>query len=160
MTIDIIDYKEEQYAELSDAQILEIRDAQKKKNARILKMYEQMRALERKAVDNGMLYSSSFSLQLQDVQDSCEIEVMQIRDELIFYLQFASRLEPSTESGYPLDYSLTLDERYLVLRDYYLDMYSDPSERYEEFQKDKVAKTYLCERYSVLLDYLWSLANM
>lgn len=159
MVIDIIDYKEEQYAELTDAQLLEIRDAQQRKNARILKMYEEMRALRQKAVDNGMLYSRAYGLTLVEVQENCDLDIMRIKEELVFYLQYASRPEDTSSSGYDVDYSLSTTERFHQLKDYYMDAYSDAQVRYEEFTKDKIAKTYLCETYSALLDYFWTLAN-
>ncbi len=158
MVIDIIEYRQEQYAELTDSQILEIRDAQRKKNERIGKMYDEMRALQQKAVNNGMRYSRSFELEYVQVQENCDADILRIKEDLMFYLQYASRLEGVQDSGYPLDYSLTVEARCDAVKAYYLDEYSDARERLEEFQKDKVARTYLCDTYASLLDYFWALA--
>ncbi len=160
MHVDTIDYKQEQYAELSDAQILEIRDAQRKKNDRVAKMYEELRKLRQKAVDNGTLYSRAYDLEKVEVQEDCDSDILRIKEDLIFYLQYASRHENTETNGYPLDYSLSVEERFVVVRDYYLDAYSDPKERLAEFEKDKIARTFLCETYAAMLDYLWSLANL
>ena len=159
MVIDIIDYKEEQYAELTDSQILEIRDAQRKKNERIGKMYDEMRALRQKAVNNGMRYSRAFELEYVQLQEDCDADIWRIKEDLMFYLLYASRLEDVQGSEYPLDYSLPVEERCNAVKGYYLDMYSDAQERFQAFQKDKIARTYLCDTYASLLDYFWLQAN-
>ena len=160
MVIDIIDYKEGQYAELTDAQILEIRDAQRKKNERIGKLYEEMRALRQKAVDNGMRYSRSYELEHVQLQEDCDADIARIKDDLLFYLQYASRVEDVQDNGYPLDYSLSLSDRVVVVKEYYQETYSDAKARFEAFEKDKIAMTYLCDTYASLLDYFWSLAYL
>lgn len=158
MVIDIIDYREEQYAELSDAQLLEIRDAQQKKNARIMKMYEDMRKLKQRAVDNGTYYSRSYVHENIQLQEDCDGDILQIKEELVFYLQYTSRLESVPGLGYTLDYSLSTVERYHQVRTYYEEAYSDPKDAYEAFKEDKIARTYLCDTYAALADYLWALA--
>ena len=78
--------------------------------------------------------------------------------ELEFYLQYASRLESVPGLGYTLDYSLSVEERFRQVRDYYVELYTDPKDSYQAFTEDRIAKTYLCETYSALADYLWALA--
>ena len=123
-----------------------------------MKMYEDLRKLKQKVLDNGTYYSRSYGHQVVAIEEDCEGEVMQMKYELEFYLQYASRLESVPGLGYTLDYSLSVEERFRQVRDYYVELYTDPKDSYQAFTEDRIAKTYLCETYSALADYLWALA--
>ena len=59
-------------------------------------------------------------------------------------------------SPYPVDYSLSEAERFVVVKGYYMDAYDDAQERYDHFKRDSVAKAYLGELYPTLHDTLLS----
>lgn len=149
MTIDIISYTDEQYAQLSEEQILEVQSAQLKKERLKARLEEDIVAQKNELLSQGVFRSDIFALCKDKLQKKYELEVENLRDSLLFYLRFASKATVS-EAGYPVDYSLAVPERYIVVRDYYLNTYSDADERFAAFKNDKVAPVYLNETYSTL----------
>jgi hypothetical protein len=158
MVIDIISYSDAQYALLNEEQIQEVKSAQVKKNRLIKQMEEALVKEKARLVNNGTYLSPMSALLLQEVREKYEAEIAWIREGLLFYLQFSSRVSEEEESGnpYPLDYSLSDAERFYLVRDYYLNTYSDPRERFEKFKEDTVAEQYLGEVHAPLYDYLLS----
>jgi hypothetical protein len=157
MEIDIINYTDEQYAVLSEEQLLEVKSAQTKKNTLLKKLEEDKQAFRCKLIENGTFLSSTYQLQCEKLTADCEEQITAIRDALLFYLRFSVR--SSGVSPYPIDYSLPLDQRFYDVRDYYMETYSDPSERHTALKKDEIAKMYLGEYYIVLVDFFGALAN-
>ena len=158
MVIDIISYSDAQYAKLSEEQLQEVKSAQVKKNRLIMQMEAELLKEKARLVNNGTYLSPMSELLLQAVREKYEAEIAWLREGLLFYLRFAAKPSEQQASGnpYPLDYSLTDEERLIAVRDYYLNAYSDDSERFERFKKDEVAKQYLGEVYAPLYDYFLS----
>ena len=157
MQIDIINYTDEQFAVLSEEQLLEVKTAQTKKNALMEKLEKDKQAFRRKLVENGTFLSPMYALQCQRLEEDCEAEVTAIREALLFYLRFTVR--SSGVSPYPIDYSLPLDTRFHNVRDYYMATYPDASERYFTLKEDETAKMYLGEYYIVLVDFFGGLRS-
>ena len=157
MEIDIINYTDEQYAVLSEEQLLEVKSAQMKKNNLLKKLEEDKQAFRCKLIENGTFLSSTYQLQCEKLTADCEAQVASVRDSLLFYLRFAVR--SSGLSPYPIDYSLPLDQRFFNVRDYYLAAYPNAEDRYFALKSDETAKIYLGEYYVVLLDFFSGLAN-
>ncbi len=149
MTIDIISYTDEQYAELSEEQILEVQSAQLKKERLKARLEEDIITQKNELLRQGVFRSDIFALCKDKLQKKYALEVENLRDSLLFYLRFASKATVS-EAGYPVDYALPVPERYIVVRDYYVKTYSDADKRFEAFKNDKVAPVYLNETYSTL----------
>ena len=149
MTIDIISYTDEQYAQLSEEQILEVQSAQLKKERLKARLEEDIVAQKNELLSQGVFRSDIFALCKDKLQKKYDLEVENLRDSLLFYLRFAAKA-PTSEVGYLVDYSLPVPERYIVVRDYYVGKYSDADERFAAFRNDKVAPVYLNETYSTL----------
>ncbi len=154
MTIDIISYTDAQFAALSEEQILEVKSAQLKKNRLVSKLEAEKLKERNRLLDNGTFLSETWNLYCTKLQEEHDAEVAAIREALLFYLHFTAKPESSTSnSPYPLDYSLDNAQRYIVVRDYYEATYTDPSERFNTFKNDKIALSYLGELYKTLYDY-------
>ena len=156
MVIDIINYTDEQFAVMSEEQLLEIKSAQLKKNNLEKKLLKDKAAFRRKLVENGTFLSEAYVLECARLDADCEEQVTAVREALLFYLRFSSR--SSSASKYPIDYSLPMETRFYNVRDYYLAAYTDDVERLAAFKEDNVAKTYLGEYYAPLHDYFASKA--
>ena len=156
MTIDIITYTDEQYANLTDDQILEVRSAQLKKNALEKKLAEKLNAERHRFIKNGTLLSKNWGKYVDSLKAECQAKIDEIRDGLLFFLRFTIPFN-AENVPYPLDHTLSPEERYMVVRDYYIEKYSDASERVKVYEEDKVAMAYLGEMFIVLRAYLRSL---
>ena len=58
-------------------------------------------------------------------------------------------------AGYIVDYTLPYNQRYAIVRDYYLSI-EDPQERMALYTADEVAKKYLSTYYKTLYDVLYT----
>ncbi|MBR2375927.1 MAG: hypothetical protein IKA88_06535 [Clostridia bacterium] len=156
MEIDIISYTDGQYAALNDEQIQEIRSAQSKKNALQRNLEKAIEKEKYRFTENGTLISKLWTLKVQELTATYEREVEAVRQALLFYLRFSGK--PSGEAGatpsYPLDYSLNDEERFTVVKQYYMTTYTNAAERFAAFQEDVYAKSYLGELYAMMYDYL------
>ncbi len=156
MTIDIISYTSEQFAKLSAEQILEVKQAQLRKNKLLLKRDEEMQAEKHRLIENGTFLSSIWTLYCQKLTAQYEQEITQIRDALLFYLQYSAKPSAGTEqsSPYPVDYSLSMSQRVTVVKEYYENAYNKNwTAILEAYKKDEVALSYLGEYYGSLYDY-------
>lgn len=155
MELNIISYTAEQLAALTAEQLKEVRSAQLKKNALEKALAERLFQEKQKLVEKGTYYSDSWALLQKKLKDEHDSEVEILREGLLFYLHYSVKPEQEEEqtSPYPLDYSLSDRERYLIVRDYYEATYSDGVERFNAFKADTVARQYLGELYAALYDY-------
>lgn len=160
MTIDIISYTEEQYAELSAEQLLKVQEAQNRKERLEMRLEEDIQKAKEKLVKNGVFNSGIFNLLQAKLQEEYEREVDLIRDGLLFYLRYSMRpAEAGTEDApYTVNYALSDLERYTIVKEYYETTYTDGKERFEAFKADKVAPSYLGELYAPLYDYFLEFA--
>ena len=98
MEIDIISYTAEQFAELSDEQILEVQQAQLKKNKLKQRLEKDKQDEKNRLIENGTYFSQLWNLYCARLQDEYEQEVNAIRDALLFYLQYSSRVNKDRKS--------------------------------------------------------------
>ena len=157
MNIDIITYEDVQFAQLTEEQLNAVKEAQMKKNRLDKKLQEDIAAAKCKYVKNGVYLSDLHMHTTLRLQEEHKREVDWIREGLLFYLRFAVKAEGTY--GYPLDYSSSMENRYIQVRDYYTATYSDPNERIERFEADTVAAKYLGEYYQTLYSYLLDLRD-
>ena len=157
MEIDIIDYTAAQLALLSEEQIREVEEAQLKKNRLLRELAEKVQEEKRRLINNGMFISYIWEWTKEYWQERYAEEIGWIRDGVLFYLHYLQG--GAGEAPYPLDYSLSAVDRGLVVKNYYLEHYTDATERLEAFRKDKAALRYLGEMYAAMLDYFIVLAN-
>ncbi|MBO7297455.1 MAG: hypothetical protein J6U60_00220 [Clostridia bacterium] len=159
MVIDIISFTAEQFALLSDAQLLEVKTAQLEKNRLSRDLEEKKQAEKNRLVENGTFLSELWNLYCAKLQEEYEVEVQAIRDSLLFYLQFSMRADADQELSYTVDYALPMEERLAIVKGYYETTYTDAKQRFEAFAQDKVAVAYLGELYAPLYDYFLALAK-
>ena len=153
MVIDIISYTNEQFAALSEEQILEVKKAQLQKNKLLQRLEENKRKEKFRLIEAGIYRSKIYESLCQAYQAQYEQDVENLRDSLIFYLRFAAKVESSSDAPYTVDYALSYDERYEIVKAYYDKTYATAVERYNAFLKDEYAPAYLGEQYAVLFDY-------
>ena len=155
MTIDIINYSTEQLAAMSEAQLMEVKEAQARKDRLKRKLDAQIESEKGKLVEKGIFNSELFTLIKNKLTAEYEEEVNLLRDGLLFYLLYTVRSgDQDAKPPYPINYSLTYAERYRVVRDYYVATYEDAHERVIQFRADEFAVKYLGEMYATLYDYL------
>ena len=159
MNIDIISYTDEQFALLTEEQILEVRSAQLKKNRLFRTLAENLQKEKAKLVENGTLSSDMWGLIEEKLKAEYDEEVGWIRDSLLFYLRFAVKPEEGASAPYVVNYSLTIAERLDVVENYYMQAYTNPLERFEAYKQDNVARVYLGERYASLYDHFLYLSK-
>lgn len=159
MTIDIISFTDEQFAFLSETQIQEIKNVQAQKDELTSALAEKKRKEKFRLTKNGVFRSAIYDsiCAALDVEYAATVE--SLKERLLFYLRFSSKVNDteSENSPYVVNYSLTYEERYNIVKEYYLETYSDGAERFNAFKADKVAPKYLGEFYSTMYDYLNSL---
>lgn len=155
MEIDIIQYTAAQFAVLTEEQILEVREAQLKKNSLMRTLEKRLQEEKERLVNNGIFLSNIWAALESKLRAECEEEIAWIRDSLLFYLRYTGKENVDTEAPYLVDYSLSDEERVAIVRDYYMSAYTDAEERIEAYENDDVAKQYLGEYYAPMYDYFY-----
>ena len=160
MTIDIINYNDAQFANLTEEQILEIKNAQARKDRLTRKLEETLQKTQGNLVERGIFNSTLYASLETAERAEYEAEVNIIREGLLFYLQYAVKPHDGSEVPYEINYAWSVEERFYSVRDYYLETYSDAYERFTVFKKDTFAPQYLGERYPALHDYFLNLSQL
>ena len=156
MVIDVITFKDEQFASLTESQLLEVKDVQRQKNRLTEKLAEEKRKEKYRLLTAGVYRSPIYEKICEKLDRRYEEEVEQLRAGLLFFLRFGQKGEGDGEGSlYELDYTLSYEDRYEIVKEYYNANYTDEKERFEEFKKDRFAPAYLGEFYSVLYDYFY-----
>ena len=163
MTIDIIDFTEKQFALLTAEQLLEVKEAQVKKDDLTAECEARLQKEKHRLVRNGIFLSDRYVLLEEKIRAEYQAQIDLLREGLLFYLHYSMRPDSSAgadlEVGYMLDYSLEDEARLLVVKEYYETTYSDGKERFNAFVKDTIAPQYLGELYKPLYDYLLNLSK-
>ena len=160
MTIDIISYTPEQFASLTQEQLLEVREAQNKKDSWTIALEEKLQKQKEELVKRGIFNSNLFRLIEEKLRAEHEQKVSLLRESVLFYLQYTKpNVNEDMGTPYEVDYALSYEDRFLALRTYYLETYSDVSECFEAFARDEFALGYLGELYATLYTYFKGLAN-
>ena len=161
MKIDIISYTAEQFATLSESQLQEIRLVQAQKDELYAKLEKAKQKEFFRILSSGTARSMLYEQSCASLEAEYEAEVEKLRKGLIFYLQYSSRgNDTSVDSApYVVNYELSYEQRYIIVRDYYMSAYTNASQRFEAFRMDVVARNYLGEYYGTLSDYLRAYAE-
>lgn len=152
MTVDIISFTSEQYARLSEEQLLQVRSAQAKKNRLDNELAAAKEAEKYRLIKNGVFLSEIWERYCAKLQREYEQELESLRQGLLFYLQYSKG--SAADVPYEVDYDSTVAERFEVVKTYYETAYADGTERFEAFKADEFAVGYLGEGYAALYDYL------
>lgn len=161
MVIDIISYTEAQYAALTAGQLQQVISAQKKKNALEREFSKKLAAKKAELIGNGMMHSELWDSVISDMYEEHQTELDTLREGLLLYLHYAVKPSDSEAmtSGYDLDYSLSPEERYELVKNYFETEYEDTQARFSAFKNDQNAEKYLGELYATLYDYFYAQAN-
>ncbi len=160
MVIDIISYTEEQLAALPEEQLMEVRQAQLKKNTLEAELRDRLKTERGRLIDRGVFPSTIWKKREAELTAECEEKIEIVRDALLFYLHYVNVQNGTVvppEVPYPVDYSLSVEARTAGVRDYYLAAYTDAQERFDRFAEDEFARTYLGELYGGLFHYFHDL---
>ena len=128
MQFDIIDITEDRLKELSVVQMKMLRTAQQKKDELVRKFEKELNMFRAVVFTSGMKNSTLIEDKDRELSDELGYQTALLADNLIYNM---SLNEPSNggdiggdggdeEAGYIVDYTLTYNERYIIVRDYYL----------------------------------------
>ena len=159
-TIDIITFTSTQFSLLTVGQLQTVKTAQQQKDRLYKKLQQKLRKEKYKMVKNGVYRSEIYRLLEERLMAEYEKDVAVIKDCLLFYLRYSMKTAAAAEMApYRVDYSLTDEQRMLVVKEFYVKNYPNAVERFELFLQDKVAPQYLGEMYPPLFSYLSSEAD-
>ena len=161
MTIDIIDLEDPDYADLNAVQLAMVRAAQRKKDEAVAEAEEEKERLEQLLIANNFYRSSIMEYAEDRIDGETEEKVAVIRDDLLYQLAYEGLASEGDENGpyrYPENpnYNLSPSQRFLVVRNYYMEATDDPDARLQAYSMDSLARQYLGEFYITLYDLLAS----
>ena len=164
MLFDIIDIPEEELNGLSVAQMKLLRKAQQSKDALIHSSAKELEEFRLKLLGAGMKNSTLYEDKKAEMDAEVNYKCAIIADNLIYDMSVCKTDESdggnggtgggsSGETGYLVDYSLSYNERYVIVRNYYLAI-DDKDVRMKKYAADEVAKKYLGSYYATLYNVL------
>lgn len=157
MKIDIIDLSDPEYKDLSPVQLAMVRAAQLKKNHADDEFEVQKKEYTFIFANHNLVATSELETHLKTIESNRDKEVEAIREDLQYQLAYEALGTEGNANGpyrYPQNpnYSLTPSQRFLVVRNYYMETVDDPAARYEALRGDNLARSYLGDFYATLLD--------
>ena len=161
MTIDIIDLTDPDYDDLSSVQLAMVRVAQGKKNEILAEAEEEKTQLKNTLIANNFARSSVYDFAEDRIDEEAAAAVEVVKDDLLYQLAYEALGSEGNEMGpyrYPENpnYNLTASQRFLVVRNYYMNVTDDPDARLQAFAMDTLAQSYLGEFYATLYSLLAS----
>lgn len=161
MTIDIVDLTSAEYANLSPIQLAMVRAAQTKKNKIVSKAEDDKRELKFFMMSNNTARSTALQYAIASIESQKQADIETVKSDLDYQLAYEALGSEGNENGpyrYPQNpnYNLGYSERFLVVRQYYMDVTSDASARLNAYRADTLARSYLGEYYQTLYDLLLS----
>ncbi len=161
MDIDIIDLTSPEYSSLSNIQLAMVRAAQAKKNEIEARAEEEKGKYFRKFLSNQVARSSMCRQIVAEIDAKTQTQVEVVREDLRHQLNYEELFSEGNEYGpyrYPENpnYNLTYPERFIVVRNFYMHLTTNPEARLEAFSMDSLARTYLGEHYQSLYELLAS----
>ncbi len=158
MKIDIISYTDTQYAALTEEQIQEVKAAQLEKNRLERALAEAKLKEKHRLIERGIFLSGIWEAYKEKLQAEYDQKIESLRDSLLFYLRFSTKPD-SYGTGYSVDYNLSVEERFAIVKQYYEITYTNAKDRLNAFKEDKVAVVYLEDLYSALYDHFLNQAS-
>ncbi len=159
MIIDIIDLTDEEYSDLSAVQMAMVREAQEKKNKILAETEQQKEEYLSMLVSNNTAHNTFYALTKARLDADAEEQIAAVKDDLDYQLAYEALGSEGDENGpyrYPENpnYNLTPSQRFLVVRNYYMQSTEDPDARLAAYAQDTLARQYLGEFYVTLYDLL------
>ncbi len=159
MEIDIIDLTDPAYQDLTEVQLSMVRAAQTKKNAIVAECEAEKRKIFYFMLANNTALSNIRTFEEERLEASADAEIAGVREDLIQQLHFESIASVGNDAGpyrYPENpnYELSASQRFLVVRNYYMNVTSDAATRLQMYTMDTLARAYLGEYYQTLYELL------
>lgn len=154
MQFNIIKITEEELKKLSVAKMRLLRTAQQKKDELEHNAEKEFIAFCEKAYSAGMNNSTLIEDKKAEIYKEVDYRIAILADNLVYSMGLLD--DPDGDDSkveYLVDYSLSYNERYIIVRDYYL-KFKDKEERMAKYSKDEVAKKYLGTYYGTLYNVL------
>ncbi len=161
MTIDIVDLTSPDYSDLSPVQLAMVRAAQSKKDKIVKEAEKNQNELKFFMIANNTSRSTALRDAIGEIEKQKLADIETVKNDLDYQLAYEALGSEGDENGpyrYPQNpnYNLSYSERFLVVRQYYMDVTSDPNARLKAFGADTLARSYLGEFYQTLYDLLRS----
>ncbi len=161
MVIDIIDLTDENYSNLSTVQLAMVNAAQTKKNKILADAETQKGNRFRLMLSNNVARSSALQDEYAAIDAEAQREVEVVKADLLHQLAYESLNSEGNENGvyrYPENpnYNLSYSQRFLVVREYYMNVTTNPEARLQAYAMDTLARAYLGEYYQTLYELLAS----
>lgn len=161
MTIDIVDLTDEAYSDLSPVQMAMVRAAQAKKDKILSDAAREKDTLALSLVANNTVRSSFLTDAETRIDEQAAEAVETVKSDLDYQLAYEALGSEGDENGpyrYPENpnYTLSPPQRFLVVRNYYMQATDDPQARLQAYAMDSLARQYLGEYYATLYDLLAS----
>lgn len=161
MTIDIIDLSDPEYSDLSPIQMAMVRAAQLEKDDVVASAKAEKDALFLRLLDRNAVRATARTFREAEIDAATAARIDAIREDLILRINYEKIYSEGNEYG-PYRYpenpnpNLSPSQRFLVVRQYYMDITGDPEARLQAFAMDTLARSYLGEYYQTLYDLLVS----
>ena len=163
MEFDVINLTQTEINALTVVQMKMLRTAQQKKDELYHKADKELEMFRTLTLTSGTKNSNLLEDKRTALQEELDYQAALLADNLIYNM---SLNEPTNGdelggsggdvgSGYIVDYSLSYNERYVIVRDYYLAI-ENPHERMALYTADDVAKKYLSSYYTTLYNVLYT----
>lgn len=158
MQFDIISLTEEELNKLTVAQMKLLRAAQQRKDELERNAQKEWEKFREKVLGEGMKNSTLLDDMKAALDEEVSYKCSVLADNLIYDMSVSGKSGgtvsgPDYSAGYLVDYSLSYNERYIIVRDYYLAI-KDRTERMKKYAADEVAKKYLGSYYETLYNVL------
>ncbi len=157
MVIDIIDPDAPEYQNLTDLQYAMIRAAQTEKNDILASAEEEKQKNFLRFLKNNMARSTALADLSAEIDAAAERKVDVVREDLLHRLAYENLYgDDNGTYRYPENpnYNLNFSQRFLVVRDYYMHVTTNPQARLEAYSMDTLARSYLGDYYQTLYDLL------
>ena len=158
MEFDIIELTPEELSNFTSVQMQLLRSAQKNKNTLRENMDRDLRLFKSLLLTDDVFNSSLYAQKRAELEREFDFKTESIAEQLRYNLSLSEPYDPDDnddEAGYIVDYTLSYNERYRIVRDYYLSI-TDPAERMALYSADDTARKYLGSYYASLYKVLYS----
>ena len=161
MNVDIIDLEEENFRNLNTLQLAMVYAAQTQKDQIVAAAEAKKTNYLNTLLKHNMSRSTILEDVVAEVDAATETQIAAVKEDLLYRLAYSDRFGDGNEFGpyhYPENpnYKLTYEQRFLVVRDYYMHLNVNAQTRLSLFGLDTLAADYLGYYYQTLYELLKS----
>lgn len=159
MTIDIVDLQDPKYSNLTPVMLAMVREAQKQKNALLASAAAAKKKMFERMVRDNVVHSSTREFEEEAIDKRTQKKIESLKSDLDYQLAYEGLAMEGNEYG-PYRYpenpnpNLAPAQRFLAVRQYYMDVTNDANARLQAYSMDELARTYLGDYYRTLYDLL------